>query len=90
MTTTTTSLRRHNVGNWIIGTVDGLEVQAKAFEEPSDTYGMPEERRISKLHVRTPGDDGMVLYDFDRGDMGRNYLNDGALAMVIAAVVAKI
>jgi hypothetical protein len=76
----------HSAGNWVTGRVDGLEVQAKVFAEGSDEYGMPEDRRISKLWVQVPG--GAVLYDFDRGDLGRNYLTDEGLALVIAAVTA--
>jgi hypothetical protein len=86
-TANTTNLRNTS-GNWITGTVEGLEVQAKAFAEPSDEYGMPQEPRISKLWVRTPT--GLVIYEYDRGDVSVDHLNDEGLATVIAAVTAKI
>lgn len=82
----TTNLR-HASGNWIIGTVDGLKVQAKAFDEPSQ-YGMAEDGRISKLWVSTPT--GLVLYDYDRNDLSVDYLNAEGLATVLAAVARVI
>lgn len=84
MTTKQQSTRLRNFdGNWIVGTVDGLEVQAKAFTEPSH-YGMDLDGRISKLWVRSPGFG--VLYNYDRGDVDVDYLNDKGLAMVVEAV----
>lgn len=75
---------RKRDGNWVTGTVDGLEVQAKVFDEPSQ-YGMELDGRISKLWVKIP--DGMVLYNYDRG-LDVDYLNTEALAMIVDAVTA--
>lgn len=75
---------RHAGGNWVIGTVDGLEVQAKVFEEPSH-YGMELDGRISKLWVKIPG--GQVLYSYDRGP-DIDYLDTEGLAMIVDAVTA--
>ncbi len=87
-TTTATTRLRNAGGNWIIGTVDGLEVQAKAYDEPSH-FGMELDGRISKLSVKCPGKDGLVLYSYDRG-LNFDYLNTEGLAMVVAAVAARI
>ncbi len=53
-------------GNWLAGTVHGLQVEAKVFAEPSD-FGIALDRRISKLWISTP-DDRVTLYRYDRGD----------------------
>lgn len=86
--TTTTKPRLRNVGgtNWITGTVDGLEVQAKAWTEPSE-YGMPEDGRISKLWVRSPGCG--EIFNYDRGD-DVNLMSPDDLAKVVAAVAKSI
>lgn len=80
MNTETTNL--HRKGNWIVGTVDGLEVQAKVYDEPSQ-FGMELDGRISKLWVKIP--DGMVVYNYDRG-LDVDYLNTEGLAMIVDAV----
>jgi len=86
--TSTASLRNVAGTNWITGTVDGLEVQAKVYDEPSH-FGMELDGRISKLSVKMPGEDGLVLYSYDRG-LDIDYLNTEGLAMVVAAVAARI
>lgn len=75
---------RNTGSNWIVGTVDGLEVQAKAFTESSH-YGMELDGRISKLWVKIPGKGGQVLYSYDRGP-DIDYLNTEGLARVVDAV----
>ena len=80
--TATTTRLVHQSGNWIVGTVNGLKVQAKAFPEPSQ-YGMELDGRISKLWVKIPN--GQVVYNYDRG-IDVDYLNAEGLAMVVAAV----
>jgi hypothetical protein len=76
-------------GRWITGTVGTFEVQALAFVEGSDEYGMPEENRISKLWVALPGTPRVVLYNYDRG-LDKNHLNAEGLAEMIAAVIAVV
>lgn len=91
MTNTTSNTRLRNAGgNWILGTVDGLEVQAKAYDEPSQ-YGMEQDGRISKLWVKTPSDTGLgiVIYNYDRG-LGIDYIKPEALDMIVAEVVKHI
>jgi hypothetical protein len=85
-TTTRPNVNLRNAGgNWILGTVDGMAVQAKAYDEPSQ-FGMDEEPRISKLWIQAAG---KVLYSYDRG-----YDFDGimpeSLAMVVESVAKAI
>jgi hypothetical protein len=80
-------------GRWIIGNVGPFKVEALAFPNGSDEYGMPQENRISKLWVALPGTPSLgrvVLYDFDRGDVLKNNLNDRGIADMIAAVIAVV
>jgi len=87
MTATSKINLRHKSGtNWIVGTVYGLEVQAKVYDEPSQ-FGMELDRRISKLWVRSPGFG--VLYNYDRG-LDFDLLNTEGLTMVVAAVARMI
>lgn len=82
----TSNLRSDKFSNWVTGTVDGLEVQAKAFTEESE-YGMPEDGRISKLWVRIP--DGAVLYSYDRG-LDIDHLTTDGLAIITTAIAKAI
>jgi hypothetical protein len=84
------TLRLDHAGRWITGMVGTFQVEALAFVEPSDEYGMPEENRISKLWVALPGTPRVVLYDFDRGDLDKNHLNAEGLSEMIAAVIAVV
>ena len=81
--TRTQELHQQAGSDWIVGTVDGLEVQAKAYDEPSG-YGMAEDGRISKLSVRIPN--GAVLYEYDRNDIGRNDLTAEEFANIVDKV----
>jgi hypothetical protein len=87
------NLRSHSGSNWITGMVGPFQVQALAFTEGSLTYGMPAERRISKLYVampKTSSISGTVLYSFDRGELETNHLTDEGVAEVVAAVAGMI
>ncbi len=73
-------------GNWITGMVGPFKVSAKAFIETSH-YGMPEDARISKLWIKS-GD--QVVFNYDRNDTDVNTIASADLALVVAAVAAKI
>lgn len=75
-----------NVGNnWILGTINGYDVQAKAFAVGSD-HGIRGDDRISLLHVRPSGLDKMVVYHFDRNELVADGLPADVLATIVAAV----
>jgi hypothetical protein len=76
-------------GRWITGMVGTFEVEALAFVEGSEDFGMHEENRISKLWVALPGTPRVILYNYDRG-LDRNHLNAEGLAEMIAAVIAVV
>lgn len=87
----TTNLRQQPNSNWIIGTVDGLTVQAKCYSEPSQ-YGLELDGRISKLWVSIPARDGrppVCLFNYDRGH-DVNDLEQESLQTIVAAVGAAI
>jgi hypothetical protein len=88
-TSPTSTLKLDHAGRWITGTVGTFEVQALAFIEGSEEYGMPEEARISKLWVALPGEPRVVLYNYDRG-IDKNHLNAEGLGEIIAAVIAVV
>jgi hypothetical protein len=79
-------------GRWITGMVGTFQVEALAFVEGSEDFGMPEENRISKLWVALPATPSLrrlTMFNYDRG-MDVSLLNDEGLAAIIAAVIAVV
>jgi len=89
--TTDINLRNVTGTNWITGTWGPFNVEALAFPEGSDEYGMEQERRISKLWVSLPASTGQtVLYDYDRGELMANRITAAGLAEILDALDATI
>ena len=89
MTETMPTNLRRQAGNWITGTIGPFYVEALVFTEDS-VYGMAEDGRISKLFVRMDAPNGVTLFDYDRGEYGKNHLNDYGLSEIIAAVTRTV